>query len=846
MTGDRSFKAGDLAPDLPRGDGRLYEVLPRQLGPYVLLERIGEGGMGVVYRARQTKPERDVAIKMMRAISISPKNSRRFAREIAILARLKHAGIAQIHDAGTDFSEGIARPYLVMELLRGHSLRWHLADESLVLRDRIQLMIQICEAVDYAHQQGVVHCDLKPENVVVECTTDGMRARILDFGVSRLADGDHRHVTTTTDAGRVVGTLGYMSPELLEGRRDKCIDIYALGAMLYEMVTGELPVTAAGKSMAEVLREIREESPRRPAALNRDAEGDLDTIIMTAIDNDLRRRYASAGRLADDLRRYLEDRPILAREPSLVYIVGKFARRRRGLVVAGVIALAAIMIGGAMGWYGLYRANLALDALVLHSKFMAEKLVKGLDVIAGTREVRKNTLDHLETSMNEVLRERPNDPECLDILADTLMLRGNMIRDDGRTDEALPLRERSLEIRLGLLKRFPDDAELRGKLAIDWVLLGDLYNHDATREKAKDYYGRAMEIQRALVREHPDRVDWVDDLGWSHHRLASIALNEFRYADAEALLRREFEICQDLAKLAPDDRRPDAQLLEAHRISGILAQTLGDLSRCGKEWEMGLECARRSHRREPDRTTYLEQFAGAGFDCIEIALRKGDAETVARLVAEIEPACEKLERAEPEKNATRHLRIHLLRVRQQLASLEGDITTAARLADETIEVIQNDSATPGSAIEFMPSLLHLYHLRRGCAEKLGDQPMIDECTRQIQRLTRILGTRPGAQPMETLGECEALIASSPISDSTRREVELLIERALEGAGPLSPAVFRRAGVLLRQMGHDDRAKTCFQNAMALLPADSPSRREVEKDLRSLTRSVLASDSDPRK
>jgi serine/threonine protein kinase/tetratricopeptide (TPR) repeat protein len=334
------------------------------IGPYRIIRALGQGGMGTVYEAQQENPRRVVALKMMRPGLVSRSLLSRFRHEAQILGRLKHPGIAQIYEAGTHQHNGQPQPYFVMELVRGQSLVKYAVAKKLGRRERMELMARICDAVHHAHQQGVIHRDLKPDNILIdESQPDSLQPKILDFGVARIIDPESQTQTLHTSAGQIVGTVAYMSPEQANADPtsiDTRSDVYALGVICYQLVSGQLPYRLNTASVAESVRAIVQDEPTPLSTVDRSLRGDVTTIVGKALEKDKTRRYQSAAEMAADIRRHLRDEPITAVPPSTIYQVRKFARRNKGLVV-GIALAFVLLIAGVIGTsVGLVRAKRAL------------------------------------------------------------------------------------------------------------------------------------------------------------------------------------------------------------------------------------------------------------------------------------------------------------------------------------------------------------------------------------------------------------------------------------------------------------------------------------------------------
>jgi serine/threonine protein kinase len=414
------------------------------IGPYKLLELIGEGGMGTVWMAQQTEPvKRVVAVKLIKPGMDSRQVLARFEAERQALALMDHPNIAKVLDAGTTGavasdqwlvareekkdSASLAtnhwplatagRPYFVMELVKGVPITRYCDERRLTPRQRLELFVPVCQAIQHAHQKGIIHRDLKPSNVLVALYDDRPVPKVIDFGVAKATGQQLTEQTLHTGFGAVVGTVEYMSPEQAGFNQldvDTRSDIYSLGVLLYELLTGSPPFTRKElerAGMLEMLRVIREQEPSKPStklstaeglptlAANRGTEpakltklvrGELDWIVMKALDKDRSRRYETANSFAADVLHYLHDEPVQACPPSASYRVRKFARRNKaGLVLAGTVLFCLVLLGSGAGWAVRDRAARDEERAREHT----ERLTK----IAGQVELILAEVERLET-----------------------------------------------------------------------------------------------------------------------------------------------------------------------------------------------------------------------------------------------------------------------------------------------------------------------------------------------------------------------------------------------------------------------------------------------------------------
>ena len=359
------------------------------IGPYKLVQLIGEGGFGAVYMAEQTRPvRRKVALKIIKLGMDTRQVIGRFEVERQALAMLDHPNIARVLDAGATLT---GRPYFVMELVRGVPITEYCDTNNLSTKERLELFTLVCDAVQHAHQKGIIHRDIKPSNVMITLRDGSPVPKVIDFGIAKATNRELTDRTLLTDCGQFVGTPEYMSPEQAEMNGldvDTRTDIYSLGVLLYELLTGRTPFDlrdfcAAGN--CDIQRIIREQQPRRPSnrvstlgehgtviarhrqadarELNRQLRGDLDWIVMRALEKDRTRRYETANALALDIQRHLDHEPVRASPPSPAYRLEKFVRRNHAAVVAGCVIALALATGFMMATIGFVQASRQRDLL---------------------------------------------------------------------------------------------------------------------------------------------------------------------------------------------------------------------------------------------------------------------------------------------------------------------------------------------------------------------------------------------------------------------------------------------------------------------------------------------------
>jgi serine/threonine protein kinase/Tfp pilus assembly protein PilF len=518
----------------------------RSIGGYRIIRRLGQGGMGVVYEAEQQHPHRLVALKVVRGgMFVDDLHIALFEREAEALGRLKHAGIAAIYESGRT-PDG--QPYFAMELVHGLVLDEYIRAALPVrpltraqINSIVSLFLRICEAIAYAHQRAVIHRDLKPSNIIV--STEGSadvpsmsaspNVKILDFGLARIADADR--LDALTHAGDIRGTLAYMSPEQIRGNpqdTDLRADVYSLGVILYELVVGQRPYDVSGVPLYEAARTIAELQPAPIASAH--VDGDLRAIIAKALEKEPDRRYQTVPALADDLSRYLDDLPILAKPPSTADHLRKFVRRHKtGVATAAaalmLLALFAVTMAFQARRLAIERDRANREAVV--STQIANFLM-GLFKVSDPSEARGNTitareiLDKGASSIASDLRTQPL------VAAQLQTVMGRVYHALGLYDTALPLLQSALAVRqVKLGERHQDVAE-----ALD--LVGRVQRDKGQLAPAEANMRQALAIEREIFGPNdPQVADVLNDLGTVVFEKGDLVAAEQLFRDALAIRR---------------------------------------------------------------------------------------------------------------------------------------------------------------------------------------------------------------------------------------------------------------------------------------------------------------------
>lgn len=776
------------------------------IGPYRLVRKIGEGGMGAVYLAEQEHPvRREVALKLIKPGMDTHQVVRRFEAERQALAIMNHPNIAKVLDAGATDN---GRPYFVMELVAGEPITTYCDRNHLTPTQRLDLFLPVCAAVQHAHQKGIIHRDIKPSNVLV-ATHDGKPVpKVIDFGIAKAIDQNEVERSQFTQHGAIVGTPEYMSPEQAGAGEldvDTRTDVYALGVLLYELLTGSTPLERERLRQAayiEVLRRIREEEAPKPSTrlsgsgdrlagisavrgiepsrLTKLVRGELDWIVMKSLEKDRTRRYETANGFAQDIRRYLDGDPVEAGPPSRTYKLRRFARKHRyGLATVGAFAVllvaATVISSGLALWANRERVRAvkaeksatAQQTRAQEREQMAIDAVKRYgDVVSNTAELRNNpglaklraTLLKEPQSFFKQLRDRlqadkQTTPESLARLATASFDLGHLTATIGDNEDAIRAYKEALEIRKRLASENPTVTKFQSELSASHLFIGFRQASMGQLAEAKASYEQALAIVERQVREDPSNSAFQGNLAAIHDYIGNLQAMTGRSVEVLASYKQSLAIYERLARQNPSDTGFQSNLAATHNNIGAELSRMGRAAEAMAASEQSLAIRERLARENPSDTGFQDSLAASLFNI-------GSGQEVA---------------GRPTEAMTSYLRS--LTIRERLASENPSVTQSQREVAACHFKIGSLELKTGQPAKAMASLEHARAI--------------------FERLVR-------ENPTVTQFQCD--LASSHLNIGTLQ---------LNMGKPLDTIVsYDQARVIFERLASENPSVTEFQNGLA--------------------------------
>ena len=763
----------------------LSDVPPpgRRFGPFRLVREIARGGMGVVFEAEQDEPKRRVALKILRWGIASEVARARFEQEARVLGNLVHPGIAALHEVGThDTASGERVPYLVMELVRdARPITDFVLSEDLSRDERLSLFLDVAGAVTAGHQRGVIHRDLKPDNVLVD--GEG-RPRVIDFGIARVTapDMEREHVT---EAGLIVGTLGYIAPEQLRADRagdDVRMDVYALGVILFEMLTGQPPLDLSGLSAMEAIGATLEKRPTAATDIAPDTPHDLSLILGTALAKDPGARYASVDAFVSDIERFRNNEPIHARKPSWTYQLRLFARRHRLAVAASVVVGASLATAT---WVSLRSSSVAQEAerqasasalraseLLVSNQELIRRLFEehydALVSVPGTLEARLDLVRRLEENALSLRLQADDDERLLRTTGELHMrvaalnfrLGGDHLGRPGPAREALGRAAKVFEL-LRAREDVSPAARVIDRLQVATIAghLADLDAFEGETKRGRRAAAEALVSLEEIVRNHPELM-----IARVRHASQSLRLArmEWRAARREDAIQR----VRDGLRTLPDDL-PESEeaAADVHGNRALLHALHGEILRGDAQWEDAqaqLDLALRSLDAEaaldPSRPALSAKYAQVYGELGLVLLRKGDAASAEKPLAKaVRLGRAQVARNPEDRRARALLRVDLARM-GEVCVAQGDLAAGIRWQKEAVglaEVLAREQ--PGVLVAQLDLRIGLRRLGNYYM-KQGDLPATVTLAERAHALAeRLVGAYTATVPAR-LGWGEALDA----------------------------------------------------------------------------------------
>jgi len=823
MTQGPALKSGATVPGAPGTagipdsimnrvgpDGSLSVSIPDYIGPYRIISRLGSGGFGVVYHAEQLQPvQREVAVKVIRPGIGGDEIARRFDAEKQTLALMHHPNVAAVLDAGTT-EDGL--PYFVMELVRGEELTKYCDARSMGVRQRVELFMMVCLAVHHAHQKAIIHRDLKPSTIIVTEVDGRAVPKVIDFGIAKALNkstpGDFRDQTID---GAIMGTVHYMSPEQAgaDADIDTRSDIYALGVILFELIVGETPLSRIPMGNIGIdrsLREVREGPSLVPSAALRadppkteriaetrattcsrlieEVKGELDWIVLKAMEKDRDRRYDSAVAFGEDLRRFVAKEPVLCGPPSRWYTVKKLIQRNKFVCLSSA-AMMILLLASSMVVTWLWRIADSDREIAQQSKLSVERLVNSMLYNLGSKLESIGKRDLLKEATQQAKEyyfiNSSSNPEDQRNAAAMWSNLGDVQLAAGESSEARKSYSEAVAIHEQLAQSEQAGPRAQRDLSVGYARLSDIALADSERVLARGYMERVVAIRERLASAASDDNEAQRDLSIGYARLGDLEQNQGDGRAAREFWRKAIAVLEAIALREPDSVKARHDLSIAYRRMGHLAQDYGDGPAARVFFGRARDCLEMVLSRSPSDSHARRGIRAVIEDAGKLAEMQGDMESAKAFYGTSITISEQLL---DEKKGDEISRLDLSRSYSRLGELgaaENDTKLAYEFLGKAINVLRQISASDPENVQCLRDLCSGYQKIAAVASSRGDLALADQFYGQVVPiLEKICQYDPeNFQDQRELALAYGKTAAIAGSDSQRASAIKYRESALE-------------------------------------------------------------------